>query len=76
MFLYFPLYFFQVRRSWYIYAVLSCLPWVGRELYEKKQEQFHMLLTSIEILIKKRNKRHVPALRVWTIDFPHTQEEV
>lgn len=65
----------DVRRSWYIYAVLSCLPWVGRELYEKKEQQLDMLLTTISVLLNKRSKKHVPALRVWTIDVPHTQEE-
>ena len=29
----------QVRRDWFAYAVLSALPWVGRELYEKKESE-------------------------------------
>jgi nuclear cap-binding protein subunit 1 len=65
-----------VRKSWYIFAVLSCLPWVGRELYEKKEQQLDMLMVTIGVLINKRSKKYVPALRVWTIDVPHTQEEV
>uniref|UniRef100_A0A069DZJ7 Nuclear cap-binding protein subunit 1 n=1 Tax=Panstrongylus megistus TaxID=65343 RepID=A0A069DZJ7_9HEMI len=65
----------DVRRSWFIYAVLYCLPWVGRELYEKREAELDMLLTTIGVLLNKRSKKHVPALRVWTIDVPHTQEE-
>ncbi|KAF6210400.1 hypothetical protein GE061_013504 [Apolygus lucorum] len=65
----------DVRKSWFIYAVLYCLPWVGRELYEKKEAQLELLLTTIEVLLNKRSKKHVPALRVWSIDVPHVQEE-
>ncbi|KAL1117700.1 hypothetical protein AAG570_004015 [Ranatra chinensis] len=65
----------EVRKSWYIFAVLSCLPWVGRELFEKHEQQLDMLMTTIGVLINKRSKKYVAALRVWTIDVPHTQEE-
>lgn len=30
----------QVRRDWYVYAFLSSLPWVGKELYEKKMQKW------------------------------------
>ncbi len=43
---------FQVRSDWYVYAVLSALPWVGRELYEKKEMEFIRLLQTIENYIK------------------------
>ncbi|KAK3584715.1 hypothetical protein CHS0354_036492 [Potamilus streckersoni] len=65
----------QVRSDWYVYAVLSALPWVGRELYEKKETEFNKMHLSIDSYISKRQKIHAPALRVWTTDHPHPQEE-
>ncbi|CAL4099178.1 unnamed protein product [Meganyctiphanes norvegica] len=65
----------QVRSDAYVYAVLSCLPWVGRELYEKKEQDLERLLKHIEIYIRKRTRKHVPGLRVWRSDRPHPQEE-
>ncbi|XP_076633760.1 nuclear cap-binding protein subunit 1 [Colletes latitarsis] len=65
----------QVRRDWYVYAVLSTLPWVGRELYEKKEQELDHLMVTIEIFLNKRNKKHQPALRIWSSDTPHPQEE-
>ncbi len=38
----------QVRRDWFAYAVLSSLPWVGRELYEKKESELDRMLGSLE----------------------------
>lgn len=65
----------NVRKDWYVFAVLSCLPWVGRELYEKKEQALEMLLVNIEVYLNKRPKKHHPALRVWASDTPHPQEE-
>nr|XP_053657505.1 nuclear cap-binding protein subunit 1-like [Cherax quadricarinatus] len=65
----------QVRSDTYVYAVLSCLPWVGRELYEKKEQDLERLLKHIEIYVRKRSRKHVPGLRVWRSDRPHPQEE-
>uniref|UniRef100_T1JFR5 Nuclear cap-binding protein subunit 1 n=1 Tax=Strigamia maritima TaxID=126957 RepID=T1JFR5_STRMM len=65
----------QVRSDWYVFAVLSTLPWVGRELYEKKEQDLDKLLMAIEGYISKRNKSHQSALRVWNTDTPHPQEE-
>ncbi|XP_060600407.1 nuclear cap-binding protein subunit 1-like isoform X2 [Ruditapes philippinarum] len=65
----------QVRSDWYVYAVLTSLPWVGREMYEKKEMEFQKLLVTIDGYISKRQKIHVPALRVWSTDTPHPQEE-
>lgn len=65
----------QVRSDWYVFAVLSALPWVGRELYEKKEVEFQKLMITIDNYISKRQKIHVPALRVWSSDHPHPQEE-
>lgn len=65
----------QVRKDWYVFAVLSTLPWVGRELYEKKEQSLEHLLISIEVFLGKRSKKHHGALRVWALDHPHPQEE-
>ncbi|XP_059486308.1 nuclear cap-binding protein subunit 1 isoform X2 [Neocloeon triangulifer] len=65
----------QVRKDWYIYAVLSVLPWVGRELYEKKEQSLEALMNSIEVFLMKRQKNHHDALKVWYSDTPHPQEE-
>lgn len=59
-----------------MFAVLSTLPWVGRELYEKKEQALEHLLVSIEVYLGKRSKKHHAALRVWALDTPHPQEEV
>ncbi|XP_038114809.1 nuclear cap-binding protein subunit 1 [Culex quinquefasciatus] len=65
----------QVRRDWYVFAVLSTLPWVGRELYEKKESALENLLVRIEVFLNKRTKKHHNSLRVWSVDAPHPQEE-
>lgn len=65
----------NVRKDWYCYAVMSCLPWVGRELYEKRESPLEMLLTTIEVYLNKRPKKHVNMLRIWSTDVPHPQEE-
>merc|ERR1719357_208434 len=65
----------QVRRDWFAYSVLSALPWVGRELYEKKESELDRMLGSLESYIKRRNKTHHSALRVFKSDHPHPQEE-
>ena len=65
----------QVRRDWFAYAVLSALPWVGRELYEKKESELDRMLGSLEGYIKRRAKTHHTALRVFLSDNPHAQEE-
>ena len=64
----------QVRRDWYVFSVLSTLPWVGRDLYEKKESALENLLVRIEIFLNKRTKKHHNALRVWSVDAPHPQE--
>lgn len=66
----------QGRRDWVVYAILNCLPWVGRELYDKKQQTMERLMITIDNYMKKRSKRHHALLRVWLTDDPHPQEEV
>jgi hypothetical protein len=52
------------------------LPWVGRELYEKKESELDRMLGSLEGYIKRRMKTHHAALRAFHADSPHPQEEV
>ncbi|KAM8962304.1 nuclear cap-binding protein subunit 1 [Pelodytes ibericus] len=65
----------QVRSDWYIFAVLSSLPWVGKELYEKKDVEMDRILAQIESYLKQRQKLHVSVLQVWSAEKPHPQEE-
>lgn len=66
----------QVRRDWFAYAVLSALPWVGRELYEKKESDLDRMLGSLEGYVKRRTKTHHAALTAFHGSVPHPQEEV
>jgi nuclear cap-binding protein subunit 1 len=63
----------QVRSDFYVYAVLSALPLVGKELAEK--DDLDQLLNTVEEYISKRSKAHVAGLKVWQSDTPHAQEE-
>ena len=63
----------QVRSDFYVYAVLSSIPWVGKELAEK--DDLDQLLSTIEEYIMKRSKAHVSGLKVWSSDPPHPQDE-
>ncbi|GAB1600356.1 nuclear cap-binding protein subunit 1-like [Argonauta hians] len=65
----------QVRSDFYVFTVLSSLPWIGRELYEKNETELDKLILVIESYINKRSKSHVDALKVWSSDTPHPQEE-
>lgn len=65
----------QARSDWYVYAVLSCLPWVGLELHQKKEQDLDRILNMIENYLKKRQKIHMTALRVWSTDEGLPQEE-
>ena len=65
----------QVRTDFYVYCVLSSLPWNGKLLYENHGPEFDELLESIKIYISKRQKDYLPLLKVWSNDDPHVQEE-
>lgn len=65
----------QTRSDFFVFCVLSSLPWVGKELNEKKEQDLIQLLNNIENYITKRSKVHHLALRVWYSDAPHPQEE-
>nr|CAG4647771.1 EOG090X03JL [Moina brachiata] len=65
----------QVRKDWFIYSILTALPWVGRELFEKKENDLERIMSVIEGYLRRRNTAHVASLRVWNCDTPHPQEE-
>lgn len=65
----------QVRSDFFVYSVLSSLPWVGYELCDKKEQDLEQLLNTIDNYLSKRSKVHHTALRVWYSDTPHPQEE-
>ncbi|XP_074596314.1 nuclear cap-binding protein subunit 1-like [Brevipalpus obovatus] len=65
----------QVRSDFFSYIVLSSLPWVGYELYDKKEQDLEQSLNTIENYIAKRSRTHHTPLRVWYSDTPHPQEE-
>lgn len=65
----------QVRSDWFIFTILSSLPWCGRELATKKPKDLERILEEIDVYLGGRDKLHVKALRVWSSDKPHPQEE-
>lgn len=65
----------ETRTDFYVFTVLSSLPWVGRELHEKKEADLEQLLSNVEGYMSRRSKPHHTALRVWYSDSPHPQEE-
>ncbi|OTF74987.1 nuclear cap-binding protein subunit 1-like protein [Euroglyphus maynei] len=66
----------QVRSDYFVFIVLSALPWVGKELFEKKEQELDQILNTIDSYMAKRTKtQYHSALKVWHSDNPHPQEE-
>lgn len=65
----------QVRSDFFIYCVLSCLPWVGGELSDKKEQELDQILNSIHEYLSNRKKPYMVSLRVFDSDTPHAQED-
>ncbi|XP_046913339.2 nuclear cap-binding protein subunit 1 [Dermatophagoides farinae] len=66
----------QVRSDYFVFMVLSALPWVSKELYEKKEQELDQILNTIDSYMTKRTKTQFhSALKVWHSDNPHPQEE-
>ncbi|XP_072015852.1 nuclear cap-binding protein subunit 1-like [Amphiura filiformis] len=65
----------QVRSDWFVYAVLSSLPWIGGQLAAKKPEELNKMMDNIDRYLGNRKKDHLPMLRVWHSDSPHPQED-
>lgn len=60
----------QARSDYYVYTVLSSLPFVALELASQPEqlEQFESMLKIIENYLTKRTKRHLNVIRVWQSD--------
>ena len=43
----------QSRSDYFVYTVLSALPWVGKELYEKKEQELDQILNTIDSYLHK-----------------------
>lgn len=43
----------QARSDYFVFTVLSALPWVGRELYDKKEQDLEQLLNTIDNYFNK-----------------------
>merc|ERR1739838_604132 len=65
----------QVRKDWYVYAVLSSLPYIGSVLQENCAEELDIIFCKVDDYMSQRTKLHHKLLRVWTSDDPHPQEE-
>lgn len=60
----------QARSDYYVYTVLSSLPYVALELstQTEAQEAFERTLNTIETYLSKRSKAHLNAIKVWLSD--------
>lgn len=65
----------QVRSDWFVYAVLTSLPWIGGQLVAKKPAELNKMMEAIDKYLGTRKKEHLPMLRVWHSDSPHPQED-
>ncbi|KAI0988679.1 hypothetical protein GJ496_004381 [Pomphorhynchus laevis] len=65
------------RSDFFIYIVLSSLPWCGKQLYESRPQALNQLLNSIYEYVQsgKRQKLYLPLLQVWSSQEPHLQED-
>ena len=43
----------QARSDYFVFTVLSALPWIGRELYDKKEQDLEQLLNTIDNYFNK-----------------------
>lgn len=71
-----------VRKDWYAFAILSALPWCGKELFDKPESRplLEEIVTCIEQYIKSNERvQHAKEIKsilaVWKNDSPHPQEE-
>lgn len=65
----------QMRTDFYVYCVLSSIPWNAKLLYEKHGPEFDDILDNIKKYLGKRQKDYMPLIKVWSNDDPHPQEE-
>lgn len=43
----------EVRSDYYVYMILSALPWVGKELFEKKELELSQIMSTIDSYMVK-----------------------
>lgn len=60
----------QSRADWYIWSVLSALPWAAAQIDQDKPKGLEEILTIVESYIKKRKMAFLPVLRVWDRTYP------
>jgi nuclear cap-binding protein subunit 1 len=65
----------HIRSDWYVYMILSALPWVGSEVNQRKKVELERLFTSLDTYMSKRTTAYLPAVQVWTTDQPHPQRD-
>ncbi|CAL8085278.1 unnamed protein product [Calicophoron daubneyi] len=65
----------QSRTDWYTYAILYSLPYSAQMIAAHDGSALDDILGTIEVYMTKRQKAHVPLLRVWESDDPHPQED-
>jgi nuclear cap-binding protein subunit 1 len=65
----------HTRSDWYVYMILSALPWVGSEVNQRKKPELERLFTILETYMSKRSTAYLPAVQVWTTDQPHPQKD-
>lgn len=60
----------QARSDYFVFTVLSSLPYVAQELATnpETQENFDKMLNTIEAYLTKRSKDHLNVIRVWMSD--------
>ena len=57
----------QSRSDYFVFSVLSALPWVGKELYEKKEQDLEQLLNTIDNYMSKVNVYYIIKLKDFLI---------
>ncbi|KAF5398680.1 Nuclear cap-binding protein subunit 1 [Paragonimus heterotremus] len=65
----------QSRTDWYTYVVLYSLPYSAHLLAAHDPSALNDILGTFSVYMTKRQKAHVPLLRVWETDDPHPQED-
>ncbi|KAG5443536.1 Component of the cap-binding complex (CBC) [Clonorchis sinensis] len=65
----------QCRTDWYAYAILYSLPYSAQAIATHDVAALTDILGTIDVYMTKRQKNHVPLLRVWETDDPHPQED-
>lgn len=64
----------QARSDWYVWAVLSALPWCVEQINMDKPRALEQILSIVEgYILSKRKISYLPALRTWSKMYPLQQ---